>query len=130
MLSTFRISISSAIITLLTLIGAGTWAFHSLESWTWAESFYFSVATLSTVGYGDIHPTSDYSRVIAAIFILVGVGIVIAALTRIGSAYLAHQERRLTSNITRIVNHSHKQNGQRNHPKKQSRENQQKQRQP
>jgi len=99
----FRISIVSVAFSLLTLISTGTWLFHSLEQWTWAESFYFSVATLSTVGYGDIHPTSDTSRVATAVFILIGVGIVITALTRIGSEYLAIQERRLSDNITRRV---------------------------
>lgn len=99
----FRISIFSAAMSLLTLIGLGTWIFHTLEKWSWAESFYFTVATLTTVGYGDIHPSSDNTRVIAALFILIGVGIVIAALTRIGSEYLAAQEQRLSDNITRRV---------------------------
>lgn len=96
-----RISITSAVLSLLTLIGLGTWLFHLLEEWSWAESFYFTVATLTTVGYGDIHPTTDGTRIIAALFILIGVGIVIAALTRIGSEYLSIQERRISNNITR-----------------------------
>jgi hypothetical protein len=83
--------------------------YHLLEDWSWAQSFYFTVATLTTVGYGDIHPTSDISRVFTAFFILAGVGIVIAALTRIGSQYLSHQERqlsnRLSENISRHLIH-------------------------
>ncbi len=95
--------------SLLTLVGGGTYVFHHLENWTWAESFYFSVATLTTVGYGDIHPTNDTSRMAAAIFILLGVGVVIAALTRIGSSYLTAQEHRLSNNIaTRIHHHNHR----------------------
>ncbi len=97
----FKTSIASAVFTLVILIGFGTWAFRLLESWSWAESFYFSVATLTTVGYGDIHPTTDASRVFTAIYILVGVGIVIAALTSIGSRYLSTQEHELSDNITR-----------------------------
>lgn len=95
-----RTSIVSAVISLVTLIGFGTWAFRLFEDWTWAESFYFSVATLTTVGYGDIHPTSDGSRVFTAIFILIGVGIVLSALSRIGTAYLSQQENRLKNNIS------------------------------
>lgn len=92
--------------------------FHFLEDWTWAESFYFSVATLTTVGYGDIHPTSDASRVATAIFILVGVGIVIAALSRIGSRYLATQEHRLSDNITRrLERHNSEKLSQKTHKK-------------
>lgn len=37
------------------------------------ESLYFSVITLSTVGYGEIVPMSDVARVIAAVQIVLGV---------------------------------------------------------
>lgn len=96
-----RTSVLSAVFSIMLLIGVGTVMFRHLEDWSWAESFYFSVATLTTVGYGDIHPTSDTSRVVTALFILVGVGIVIAALTSIGSRYLATQEHQLSDSITR-----------------------------
>lgn len=96
-----KTSVLSAVFSIMLLIGAGTVMFHYLEDWTWAESFYFSVATLTTVGYGDIHPTTDESRIVTALFILVGVGIVIAALTSIGSRYLATQEHQLSDSITR-----------------------------
>ena len=38
-----------------------------------SESLYFSVITLSTVGYGEIVPASDLVRVIVAIQIIFGV---------------------------------------------------------
>lgn len=98
-----KTSIASALITLAILIGFGTWAFERLEDWSFAEAFYFSVATLTTVGYGDIHPTTDGSRIFTAIYILVGVGVVIAALTSIGSKYLATQEKELSNKIARRV---------------------------
>ncbi len=102
----FRTSVFSAILSIFTLIGFGSWSFRLLEDWTWAESFYFSVATLTTVGYGDIHPTTGGSRVFTALYILVGVGIVIAALTSIGGKFLASQESQLSDNITRRI-HRH-----------------------
>jgi voltage-gated potassium channel len=106
-----RVSFISAVISLFSIIGFGTWMFHLLEDWTWAESFYFSVATLTTVGYGDIHPTTDGSRIATALFILLGVGIVIAALTRIGSKYLSTQEHRLSENIAhRLGRHDNDKN--------------------
>jgi voltage-gated potassium channel len=37
------------------------------------ESLYFSVITLSTVGYGEIVPMSDVARVVAAVQIVLGV---------------------------------------------------------
>lgn len=97
--------IFSALISIFILIGFGTWAYTHIEDWTYAQSFYFSVSTLTTVGYGDdIVPTTDGSRVFTAVYILVGVGVVIAALTSIGSTYLYKQEKELSNNITRRIN--------------------------
>lgn len=98
-----RLSMISTILAIAVLVAIGTWLFYALENWSWAESFYFAVTTLTTVGYGDIHPTSDTSRIVAAIYILIGVGIMFAALTSIGSRYLATQEHKLSDNITRRV---------------------------
>ena len=112
-----RTSVLSAIFSILSLIGFGTWAFRLLENWTWAESFYFSVATLTTVGYGDIHPTTGESRVFTAMYILVGVGIVIAALTSIGSKFLASQEHQLSDNITRRIHRHEEKLALKNNPR-------------
>jgi voltage-gated potassium channel len=40
---------------------------------TFPESLYFSIVTLSTVGYGDIVPRSDTVRLIVAVEVVVGV---------------------------------------------------------
>lgn len=101
-----RMSVLSSIFSLAGLLSFGTWAFRMLEDWTWIESFYFSVSTLTTVGYGDIHPTSDATRMFTAIYMLIGVGIVIAGLTSLGAKYLQRQEEQLKENLTRRLNHT------------------------
>jgi voltage-gated potassium channel len=40
---------------------------------SFAESLYFSVDTMATVGYGDITPLSDLARLLAAIQVVVGI---------------------------------------------------------
>jgi voltage-gated potassium channel len=40
---------------------------------TFPESLYFSLVTLSTVGYGDIQPHTGFARLITATEILLGV---------------------------------------------------------
>lgn len=87
--------IAAAISALLLLIIIGTLAFHRLEHWTWIQSFYFTVSTLATVGYGDLHPTSDGTRLFAALFILVGVGVAVAALGILGSGYLNYRAQQI-----------------------------------
>jgi inward rectifier potassium channel len=43
-----------------------------MESKTWADSFFFSVETLATVGYGHMYPETFYGHVIATLEIIVG----------------------------------------------------------
>jgi len=90
--STYFIAAASALSTLLAI---GTIAYHFLEKWTWIQSLYFTVATLATVGYGDLHPTSEISRLFTIFFILIGVSVSVAAITFIGSRYLSKREEKI-----------------------------------
>ena len=51
---------------------AGTFGFMALEHLSFIDAFYYNIATMSTVGYGDIHPTSELSRVCAILLIIMG----------------------------------------------------------
>lgn len=59
----------------------GTVVFHLLEGWSIADSFYVAAQTVTTVGYGDLTPSTIYGRTFASIFMLLAVGIVLYALT-------------------------------------------------
>jgi inward rectifier potassium channel len=37
--------------------------------------FYFSIETLATVGYGDMHPQTDYGHLVATVEILTGIAV-------------------------------------------------------
>lgn len=50
----------------------GTIGFMHLENLSFAEAFYYNIVTMSTVGYGDIHPTSPASRMFAILLIVMG----------------------------------------------------------
>ena len=88
------IGLAVASSTFFTWIGVGTLVFHRLEGWSWIDSFYFSVVTITTVGFGDLTPTTPMSRLFTAIYILVGVAIGLVALSLVGAQILRNQERR------------------------------------
>lgn len=56
----------------------GTIFYHQVESWSWVDSFYFSVITLATVGYGDFAPTTDASKLFTVVYIFFGISIFIS----------------------------------------------------
>jgi pimeloyl-ACP methyl ester carboxylesterase len=71
------------------LLVSGTVFYWAAEDWSLIQSLYFSVVTLTTVGYGDLTPTSDYSRIFTIIYILIGVGVLV--LSSLAKHYIRHK---------------------------------------
>lgn len=72
--------------TLVLLVGlllAGTLLYPVLEGWSLVDSLYFSVVTLATVGYGDIHPVTDLGKLFTVLYILTGVGVLVVFASRV-----------------------------------------------
>ncbi|RMG33362.1 MAG: hypothetical protein D6732_12260, partial [Methanobacteriota archaeon] len=52
---------------------AGVITIKIIENWTWIDSIYFVIVTISTVGYGDITPTRLISKIVSIILITTGI---------------------------------------------------------
>ena len=59
----------------LLILAAGTVFYRIVEGWSWVDSLYFAVVTLTTVGYGDFAPQTDAGKLFTVFYILVGLGI-------------------------------------------------------
>ena len=60
------------------LILIGTIVFGALEDWSWVDSLYFSVIAVTTVGFGDLSPTTDASKLFTVVYVLAGIAIISA----------------------------------------------------
>lgn len=95
-----RSQVSVAVGLGATLIIIGTFLFHHLMDWTWEESFYFSVVTLTTVGYGDLTPDTGLQRIVIAIYVLIGVTIFVTAISIIGVNVIEKRQAELADRMT------------------------------
>jgi len=59
---------------ILTVLVAGTAGYVLIEGWSWWDAFYMTVITITTVGYGEVHPLSNAGRAFTIVIILGGVG--------------------------------------------------------
>ncbi len=65
----------------LVTIATGTVFYHYVEGFSWIDAYYFSVITLTTVGYGDLVPHTDIGKLFTTLYIFVGVGIITGFIT-------------------------------------------------
>jgi voltage-gated potassium channel len=98
-------------VALLLLTGAGTAGFHYLERWSWFDSFYMVVITLSTIGYQEVHPLSHAGRVFNTALIIAGVALVFSLIGALTQALLEFElvkvfgKRRMEREISKLKDH-------------------------
>ncbi|MEP2530502.1 potassium channel family protein [Shimia sp.] len=79
------------VLLLTPVIVGGTVFFHIVEGWSWVDSYFFSVVTLSTVGYGSFVPVTTLGKIGTTIYIFLGLGIFAFVIQQIG--HIAAEKR-------------------------------------
>jgi voltage-gated potassium channel len=92
-------------------IGFGTTGFMLLEGLSLLDAVYFATQTVTTVGYGDLSPKTPSGRIFAIVFMLLGVGSVLYALTAVAQAIVKAEimtglgKRRKIKQMEKLSNH-------------------------
>jgi voltage-gated potassium channel Kch len=68
------------LVGVIIVASTGTVFYHFVEGWSLIDSLYFTVITLTTIGYGDLHPTTDLSKLFTIAFVLSGVSFILGFL--------------------------------------------------
>ena len=105
----WRLLIVAAV--LVSAILLGTLGFVLVEGWTLFDAFYMALMTLTTVGYGEVHPLSFHGRLFASFLMLVGVASVFVSFAILGDTLLRLEltdyfdQRRRTRMLQHIAGH-------------------------
>jgi voltage-gated potassium channel len=81
----------AALLAILTAV-AGAQAFATTEKVPTDDALYWSISTMTTVGYGDVTPDTDAGRAIAVAVMLVGIGFVAILTGAIAQRFIAPTE--------------------------------------
>jgi len=88
---TFRLRIFLA--AMLAVLVIGTVGFTLAEGLPLTDAIYFSVVTITTVGYGDISPKTELGKVLAIFLIVGGVGTFMGVVANATEMLLSRRER-------------------------------------
>lgn len=99
----------AALLTALTVIG--TVGFHLIEGWSLFDSLYMAIITLTTVGYGEVHPLSGPGRVFVMFYLVVSLGFFLYGIVQVAELMLRAQlldwfgRRKMDSQIKSMKDH-------------------------
>jgi voltage-gated potassium channel len=106
----FRL-VKIVVLALLLLSAVGTVGFHWIEGWSWFDSFYMVVITLSTIGYEEVHRLSHAGRVFNTGLIIAGVTMLFLSIGSLTQALLEFElvkvfgRRRMEREVAGLKDH-------------------------
>ena len=92
----FFLRFRAAVVAFFATIVGGTLGYRLIEGWSWLDSIWMVVITLTTIGFSEVQHLSDAGRVFTMLMIGAGVGI---------TAYTAGQLTRylIDGDLTRVL---------------------------
>jgi voltage-gated potassium channel len=100
-----------SLIALALIIVAGTLGYHAIEGWPLFDGLYMTIITLTTIGYGEVHPLSEPGRYFTLGLIVVGVAVFGFLLSNVTQTLIETElsslmgRRKLYKDISELKNH-------------------------
>jgi hypothetical protein len=89
-----RVRLRVFLVVLLMVMSFGILGFMIIENLSPADAFYFTIVTIATVGYGDIHPATQGGKILAVVLIITGVGTFLGVVANATEIMLNKREKR------------------------------------
>jgi voltage-gated potassium channel len=95
----------------LGLLAAGTLGYRAIQHWSWFDALYMAVITLTTVGFGEVHPLGAGGRAFTIVLALGGVFTLFFTTTEVirsivsGEVQAVLGRRRMEKKMEALVEH-------------------------
>ena len=90
-----RVRLRIYLIIFFVVMISGTFGFMIIENLSLADALYFSIVTIATVGYGDIHPATQPGKIFAILLIITGVGTFLGVVANATELMLQKREKQV-----------------------------------
>jgi voltage-gated potassium channel len=100
-----------AAVMLTLVVSIGTAGYMILEKWSFLDSLYMTVITLTTVGFSEVHPINEQGRILTMTILVSGLGVVgylVGTLTQIlveGQLLRIMGRKKLERQIEKLKDH-------------------------
>lgn len=82
------------LISIIVLVAVSTVFFRYIEDWTWLDSFYFSISTITTTGYGDLYPKSEIGKIYNIFFLILSLILILMFINTMNVHYIERKKVR------------------------------------
>ncbi|WP_146345410.1 potassium channel family protein [Phaeobacter marinintestinus] len=93
---------STIIVSLLAVVAGSTVFFHIVEGWSWIDSYFFTMVTISTVGYGQLVPATIVGKLATTALIFVGLGVFAVAIQQFAFYHMRKREEHTEWLVARL----------------------------
>lgn len=101
-----RVSVALLVVCCIGVIG-----YALIERWSFLDSLFMTIITLTTVGFEQVHPLSPYGRIFTIVLLLIGVGVLLYGVSSV-TAFIVEgdlkdimRRRKMDKRITALKDH-------------------------
>ncbi|APD07063.1 uncharacterized protein UJ101_01547 [Flavobacteriaceae bacterium UJ101] len=100
------------VIALCLIFIIGTLGYINISDYSFIDALYMTIITVTTVGFGEIHPLNEEGRIFTMFLVLTSLGLVAYSASTIGKALLdgdlmkKYKENRMNKQLKTLKNHT------------------------
>lgn len=90
------------------MIFIGTLIFNRIENWPLIDSFFYTTMTVTTIGYGELTPSHNLSKIITSIYAMISIPVGLFLFGILAEDILEHRLGRFERKVHEIISREKK----------------------